>query len=149
MRHKLTDRQSLTELGVSNNALTDNAALEMTTLLVEHAGYVQVCLSGPFSFHDAMRCFVALSLHSRIHEHRRLLLDMRELEGMGGITEEHLFGTTLSEISHGLRISILHSPGQAEPEGHLETVLSNRGASVKVFTDNVSAVEWIQHTGGS
>ncbi len=119
---------------------------KMITQFVDHTEYVRLSLSDAYNYQDAMRCFVELSLRAHRLDHRRILLDIRRLGGMVSIIEKHLFGIALSKIKPGLRISILCTPKQAESDDHLETVLINRGATVKGFTDEAGAVEWIRES---
>lgn len=79
------------------------------------------------------------------HECRLVLLDLTQVSGSIGVTEEHLAATcTIKYWPPGMRLALVPSPTFfADPGRHLERVARNRGAAVQVFADVPAAQAWL------
>jgi hypothetical protein len=77
----------------------------------------------------------------------KVLIDIRELEGDITILERFMLVEELATLTRGdVAVAIVDSPDRVWPDRFFETVAANRGARVKVVTDLVDAVTWLDLT---
>ena len=75
----------------------------------------------------------------------RLLIDVRDVYGEVSIMDRFDFGERMAMLlmKHDLRIAFLCRADQVTAEGFLENVMRNRGARVRVETDESRLLEWL------
>jgi hypothetical protein len=113
--------------------------------VIPHQGYCEVRFLGA---HTAARLKKQMELSVAAcgeKKKTRLLADIRPLTGFTPTTQERYeFGRYAAEICRNLvRVSVVGTADQLDPEQFAVRVARNRGLQIRVFTDAKAAVEWL------
>ena len=88
-----------------------------------------------------------LSIEEACQQHHvaRMVMDIRELVGEFETMTRYWLGTSFADAFAGrpVRTAVVGNTKQVDTRPFFETVATNRGANVKVFTDFDAAVEWL------
>lgn len=85
-----------------------------------------------------------LKLHDELGINR-VLVDVREIENVPKIFDIFSFGEKLADSTRkiAIRFAVLVGNKKTESSVFVETVVLNRGGTLRVFKDNESALEWL------
>lgn len=113
--------------------------------ILERRGYVEVSYRGAYTMAGYMK---QMERSVRACEERKathLLVDIRSLTGFTPSTQERYeFGRYGAEIGRKLvRVSVVGTADQIDPEQFATMVARNRGLQVRAFTDPDAAVKWL------
>ena len=122
-------------------SLTIQTQIEENYLLVNFQGFFSK---------DALLEAGEKSLKVAIQKNlKQILFDARKLEGNPPTTLERFeIGEAFADMQRGMKVVIkcvfVGKEPIADPEQFAETVIVNRGGTVKVFTDITNAAKWLK-----
>ncbi len=114
----------------------------------EHPEYVELVCTGAYypggQLYVAREAFVAASRAGRV----AALVDVRQLEGPGPtMSERYDQAVKVAQVQSGItpriRLALLGREPMVHPQRFGEIVATNRGALLRVFTDQALALEWL------
>jgi hypothetical protein len=104
------------------------------------AGFLRTTVSGSFALQPSKDLLDRVAADARHHGADRVLLDFRGVVGRATTLDRYELG--VHAAAH-VKVKIAFV-GLPEMIDHLpETVAVNRGANVRVFTDEVGALKWL------
>lgn len=113
-----------------------------------HDRYVRIAASGNVQGLAAWTDVFADVAHAA-NAHRRgpILLDLCHLEGGQSIAEDFMLATALPDLGLlGTRVAMVESAHNVGASRFFETTARNRGAQLRVFTDQQAALGWLLAT---
>ena len=114
--------------------------------------YIHVDVTGTFLLSEANECSVSIFEALAEHGVHRVLVDCRKLEGEPTTMERFVLATFAalefskfaeSGVPRGTRFSYVGHEPLVDKRRFGETVATNRGLTVRVFTDYQQAIEWL------
>ena len=101
-------------------------------------------VSGSFDHAKLAAMLKDIFAASSCHGLRRILIDIRTLEGDLSVMARYDFGRIAAELQREpVRIAVLGTEAQLWPDRFAENVANNRGVQTKVSTDLVEALAWL------
>jgi hypothetical protein len=113
------------------------------------ADHVRLVASGVFALEDALRLFEQVFALASKAGLDAALIDAR---GLGGpeptLTERYTLAVRTAELqatyTPRIRLAVLGHEPMIHPERFGEIVATRRGAVLRVFTDEIQALDWLQ-----
>jgi hypothetical protein len=92
-----------------------------------------------------MAAFEEITYECLRSAHGAVMVDVRSIEGQISFGDRFEFGATMAEVLVGkkIRLVFLCRADQVSPNRFLESVAVNRGAWLKVATDQSDALNWL------
>ncbi len=121
-----------------------NITVESTT----HADHVRVACTGRFAMDEVLAIFDQSFAHAAEAGREAVLVDARGITGREPtMAERYDLAVRVAEAQAArkprIRFAVLGNEPMIHPERFGEIVATNRGAVVRVFTDETLAVEWL------
>jgi hypothetical protein len=114
--------------------------LEYEVKTAKDAGFLRITVSGAFALQPSKDLLDRLAADARHHEADRVLLDFRGVVGRATTLDRYELG---AHAAAHVKVKIAFV-GLPEMIDRLpETVAVNRGAKVRVFTDEAEALSWL------
>ena len=109
-------------------------------------------ISGQFEAESAMAIQERIFAQARQASQRAILIEVRELRGAPEVMQRYKLALSIAEESHRLtralgtkvRVAFLGDDPVIAPDHFGEDVAVNRGANMRVFTDEAEALEWLR-----
>ena len=112
----------------------------------EDAGCVRLVVRGQFSRALFTQLLQRVIEETTARRNPRALIDGRDVPlSMSTITRYEIGVQLADSIGGGIRLAVLLLPEAVD--GFAETVARNRGATVRVFTDEAAALQWLGRGG--
>lgn len=123
--------------------------MSYTIDISDNRKFFRVRVNGDVSAQLACKWSAELQEASRAHGIRRFLFDVRTSRNVSNVLENYMFAYNDAkelQLERNARSAILASP---EDRSHdfVETVMRNVGYNVTVFSDESSAVSWLEEDG--
>ena len=113
-----------------------------------HADHVRLVCTGTYALADAIALYAeAFEITARAGRDA-VLIDVRQITGREpGLTDRYDQAVAVAEFQAArlprIRVAILGHEPMVHPERFGEIVAQNRGAQVRVFTDESAALAWL------
>jgi hypothetical protein len=120
--------------------------MNYTIELSENRRILVVKATGPINIDTVRQWSEDIDTRSRATDIRRFLFDVRSAQNIGTVLENYTFAYRDSKeinLQRNVRSAILVS--ETDPSHEFSaTTLRNAGYNVRIFTDESSAVEWLE-----
>ena len=121
-----------------------NITAESTT----HADYVRIVCTGEFAMNDALTIFAQSFEEAAEAGREAVLVDGRQVTGREPtMAERYEIAVCVAQVQAAhkprIRLAVLGNEPMVHPERFGEIVATNRGAVMRVFTDEVLALDWL------
>ena len=114
--------------------------MDYVVTTAKDAGFLRTTVSGSFALQPSKDLLDRVAADARHHEADRVLLDFRGVVGRATTLERYELGVHAAAHVNA-KIAFVGLPEMID---HLpETVAVNRGANVRVFTDEADALRWL------
>jgi hypothetical protein len=120
----------------------DSNGNEFDTVVTDGPGFVRITVRGAFSWTRVDGLLVRIHAESEARCIRAVLVDATAIPVVLTTTDRYTMGVAASaRLDARVRVALLGAP--VTIDGFGELVARNRGANVRVFTDEARAVEWL------
>lgn len=120
--------------------------MDYTIELSDDQKFFRVKVRGRVTTDLARQWYADLEDRNRSLGVKRFLFDVRSASNVSSVIENYLFAyedTVELDMSRDVRSAILVSEGDRSHD-FVETTFRNAGYNVKIFTDESSAVKWLE-----
>ena len=119
---------------------------EFQIVVSADGGLVRLTVGGPYSRAHLTRLLHRIVTETAAHGIPRALVDARSVALNLSTIARYEIGVQIADaIGRGIRVAMLLVP--AVVDRFAETVARNRGATVRVFTDEAAALQWLGQGG--
>ncbi len=116
--------------------------MAFTTQVIRHPGYVRVNAAGPTSIRDFVELIATIGQETVFWSDRRVLLDVRQVEGSLTTTEQVFLGELVAQdLSHIQRMASVVPPAQITHNS--ERAAQALGSQLRVFVSEAEATAWL------
>lgn len=125
---------------------TNKEKVDYTIELAKNGKFFRVNVKSQVTTDLARRWYEDLLEKNRSLEITRFLYDVRTVNNVSSVIENYLFAyedTTLLDMPRDIRSAMLVGEGDHSHD-FVETAFQNAGYNVKIFTDESSAVKWLE-----
>lgn len=117
-----------------------------TIKIIQQEHYLHIVVQGNVN-HDSDADQMQADMIELIRNHpfktKLILLDIRQLQGRGSVTNTFFRAASVPNDMKMLRIALLESPEYEQSAKITETMYRNSGANIQLFIDQYKAEEWL------
>jgi len=112
----------------------------------ESGGYISIKVNQPMTTDLGRRCGVDAARLANERNITNFMFDVRKAPNLQSVTEDYIYA--YKEMAHfgfskAMRSALLVSPDDRSHD-FIETAFRNAGYIVKIFTDESSAISWLE-----
>lgn len=114
-------------------------------IFIDHPDFLHLQCIGTWSMDNSLQCWRNIATALQKTNHRRVLLDDRNLHIETTINTEFEHAQFVADLlrSHCDRFALLDIEQNNEVNGFFETVCVNSGLNMKIFVNETQAVDWL------
>jgi hypothetical protein len=110
----------------------------------QRSGYLGARLTGAGDVEEAGRRFEIIIEHCKRTKNKRLLVDIRGVEGgFSFLDKYYLVGKLGLPASYLVKVATVNTQEKIDPRRFGELVAHNRGLNLRAFTDYETAEKWL------